>query len=120
VAGVAGLRGAQPFEDPSVVRWLFSSPRVAWVWFVVRLYLGYQWLAAGREKLDSPGWVSTGTILQAFWQRAVCVNESRALRPGRPAPLGLESSGVLRPRLLVATVGGRPLAESGSLWYGKS
>jgi thiosulfate dehydrogenase [quinone] large subunit len=71
MADATELRGIQPFQDPSLVRWLLGSPRVAWLWLVVRLYLGYQWLTAGREKLDSPGWMSTGASLQAFWQRAV-------------------------------------------------
>jgi len=53
------------------VRLLFGSTRMAWLWLLVRVYLGYQWLTAGREKLASPGWMTTGSSLQGFWQRAV-------------------------------------------------
>jgi thiosulfate dehydrogenase [quinone] large subunit len=59
------------FEDPAFVRFVFGSTRMAWVWLIVRVYLGYQWLTAGLEKLQSPGWMSTGASLEAFWSRAV-------------------------------------------------
>jgi thiosulfate dehydrogenase [quinone] large subunit len=61
----------QQLKDFAFVRLLFGSPRMAWLWLLVRVYLGYQWLTAGREKLASPGWMTTGSSLQAFWQRAV-------------------------------------------------
>jgi len=59
------------FEDPGLVRMLFGSPQLAWIWLVVRVYLGWQWLTAGWEKVTSPGWMSTGQSLAAFWQRDV-------------------------------------------------
>ena len=37
--------------EPPVARFLFADPRMAIVWLVVRLYLCYQWLTAGLEKL---------------------------------------------------------------------
>jgi thiosulfate dehydrogenase [quinone] large subunit len=71
MATVRGEQGQTQFEDPKFVRFLFGSTQMAWLWLIVRVYLGYQWLTAGREKLQSPGWMSTGTSLQAFWTRAV-------------------------------------------------
>jgi thiosulfate dehydrogenase [quinone] large subunit len=71
MAGFARTANTQQFEDPSVVQFLFGSRKVAWLWLLVRVYLGYQWLTAGREKLASPGWMTNGSSLQAFWQRAV-------------------------------------------------
>jgi thiosulfate dehydrogenase [quinone] large subunit len=59
------------FEDPKIIRFLFGSSRMAWLWLVIRVYLGWQWLTAGREKLESAGWMTTGASLQSFWQRAV-------------------------------------------------
>ena len=55
-------------------RYLFSDPRMAWLWLIVRCYVGYQWLSAGWGKLTghslAPGsfgkplpggaWVFTG------------------------------------------------------------
>ncbi|HTE85113.1 MAG TPA: DoxX family protein [Dehalococcoidia bacterium] len=63
--------GAPQFEDPKIIRFLFGNSRVAWIWLAVRVYLGWQWLSAGREKLESAGWMSTGASLQSFWLRAV-------------------------------------------------
>lgn len=37
--------------EPPVARFLFADPRMAWVWLIVRLYLCYEWLTAGLEKL---------------------------------------------------------------------
>jgi thiosulfate dehydrogenase (quinone) large subunit len=37
--------------EPRSARWLFQSTAAAWIWLVVRLYLGYEWLEAGWEKL---------------------------------------------------------------------
>ena len=44
------------FADPGFIRFLFGNKQMAWVWLVVRVYLGWQWLSAGWEKLHSPGW----------------------------------------------------------------
>ncbi len=57
--------------DPPIARFLFSDTRVAWLWFIVRLYVAYEWITAGLEKLDNPGWTVTGTALKGFWQGAV-------------------------------------------------
>ncbi len=37
--------------EPRVSQWLFGSPGAAWIWLLVRIYLGYLWLHAGWEKL---------------------------------------------------------------------
>lgn len=35
--------------EPLVARFLFADTRMAWFWLIVRLYLGYEWLTAGRS-----------------------------------------------------------------------
>lgn len=65
--------------DPPIARFLFSDVRAAWIWLPVRLWLGYQWLEAGLEKVTNPKWVQTGEALKGFWVRAVQVPEQ-----GRP------------------------------------
>ncbi|MEJ2667323.1 MAG: DoxX family protein [Deinococcales bacterium] len=50
----------QHYPEPGVSRLLFASHIMAPVWTVVRLYLGYQWLSAGWEKLHDPAWVGAG------------------------------------------------------------
>jgi thiosulfate dehydrogenase (quinone) large subunit len=37
--------------EPPLSRFLFADTRMAWVWLIVRLYVGWQWLVAGTEKL---------------------------------------------------------------------
>jgi thiosulfate dehydrogenase [quinone] large subunit len=61
------------FNDSPVSRFLFSDVRFAWVWLILRLYAGYEWLAAGWEKLHSTGWVGStaGTALTGFVKGAL-------------------------------------------------
>jgi thiosulfate dehydrogenase [quinone] large subunit len=66
-------------QDPPLARFLFNDTRMAWLWLVVRVYLGYQWLEAGSHKL-SPAWLNGGEALKGFWENAVKIPDS-----GRPA-----------------------------------
>ncbi|HWO93687.1 MAG TPA: hypothetical protein VNL92_02895 [Dehalococcoidia bacterium] len=59
---------------------LFSDTRVSWLWLVARVYLGWQWLDAGRHKLEDESWMETGVALRGFWERAVAIPEG-----GQPA-----------------------------------
>lgn len=49
---------------------LLADTRLAWFWLLVRLYLGYEWLMAGWEKLQNPAWMDgnsfTGFIAGAL------------------------------------------------------
>jgi len=38
-------------EEPNFAKWLFASTGAAWLWLVVRLYIGYEFLHAGWSKL---------------------------------------------------------------------
>jgi len=38
-------------EEPGFAKWLFASTAAAWIWLVVRLYIGYEFLHAGWDKL---------------------------------------------------------------------
>src|SRR5258708_25397010 len=44
-------REATEIPEPKVARFLFADTRMAWLWLIVRIYVGYQWLTAGFEKL---------------------------------------------------------------------
>lgn len=68
-------------SDPPAAVALFGNTRWAWLWLIMRLYIGYTWLTSGWGKLSNPGWVQTGEILQGFWQRAVTIPDA----PARPA-----------------------------------
>ncbi|MHB1842481.1 MAG: DoxX family protein [Sulfobacillus sp.] len=56
--------------EPALSRLLFGDTRLAWFWLLVRLYVGWQWVFAGWEKLLSPAWVGVkaGTGLTGFLQ----------------------------------------------------
>ena len=73
-------RNTVVFEDPPFARSLFGSTRWAWLWLIVRVYVGYSWLTSGLGKLSNPAWVQTGVALKGFWERAVLVPEA----PARP------------------------------------
>jgi thiosulfate dehydrogenase [quinone] large subunit len=60
-------------EDPPIARFLFSDTRAGWLWLVVRVWLGWQWLEAAEHKVFDPAWVSTGEAVKAFWERALAV-----------------------------------------------
>lgn len=64
-------RTASPIAPSAVQKSLFDRKALAWLWLPIRIYLGYQWLAAGRAKLGSASWMRTGTALKGFWQHAV-------------------------------------------------
>jgi thiosulfate dehydrogenase [quinone] large subunit len=61
-------------QDPSWYQFLFGNVWLAPVWLVLRVYLGWQWLQAGWEKITGSGWVDhDGASLRAFWTRIVAV-----------------------------------------------
>jgi thiosulfate dehydrogenase [quinone] large subunit len=66
-------------SDPPVARFLFNDVRLAPLWLVVRVLLGWQWLTSGWGKLQNPAWLDTGAALKGYWERAVAVPEQ-----GRP------------------------------------
>ena len=67
-------------QDPPLVRFLFSDKRAAWLWLILRVWLGVQWIEAALHKVSDPAWVQTGTALKGFWTSAVKIPDT-----GRPA-----------------------------------
>ena len=55
------------------VNFFVADTRSAWLWLVLRLYLGYGWLTVGWEKIQNPAWLgnSAGTALTGFMQGAL-------------------------------------------------
>lgn len=55
-------------EDPPVARFLFSDVRLSWLWLILRLYAGYEWLLAGWGKIQSPAWTgaNAGAAITGF------------------------------------------------------
>ncbi len=52
----------------SIQKFLFLDTRLSWLWLVVRLYVGYEWITAGYEKIISPAWIggTAGGALTGF------------------------------------------------------
>ena len=64
----------QYFEDPPLARMVFSSTQLAWLWLIVRVWLGYNWIEATlSHKIGNPAWVQTGAAIRGFWQQAIAV-----------------------------------------------
>jgi thiosulfate dehydrogenase [quinone] large subunit len=55
-------------DEPPIAQMLFADTRLAWLWLLVRLYAGYEWLTAGMEKLGNPVWTGAkaGTAITGF------------------------------------------------------
>jgi thiosulfate dehydrogenase [quinone] large subunit len=68
-------------SDPPFANALFNNTKLSWVWLLVRLYVGYEWITASLHKLESPAWMQTGDALKGFWTAAVAVPDA----PARPA-----------------------------------
>ncbi len=59
--------------EPKLSRFLFADTRIAWVWLLLRVYVGYQWVMAGWEKATSGAWIGphAGTAIVGFLSGAV-------------------------------------------------
>jgi thiosulfate dehydrogenase (quinone) large subunit len=69
----------EPVREPQLVKKLLNDPRAGWLWLVLRIWLGWQWLTSGWGKVSNPAWVQSGEALKGFWERAVLIPET-----GRP------------------------------------
>ena len=55
------------FDEPGFAKFLFASTGAAWLWLVVRLYLGYEWAHAGWDKVfGEPSWINSTEPLSGF------------------------------------------------------
>ncbi len=54
--------------EPKLSVLLFQDTRLSFIWLIVRVYIGWQWLMAGFEKIQNPVWVGpkAGVALQGF------------------------------------------------------
>lgn len=64
-------RGEVQFPDPPFVQALFSSTKFAWLFLIIRLFLGYSWLTSGWGKLSNPAWMESGAAIPGFWPKPV-------------------------------------------------
>src|SRR5215216_4940194 len=59
--------------EPNITRFLFADTRMAPVWLILRLWLGYEWLHAAWGKWTEGGWVGEGAggAVKGFAQGAI-------------------------------------------------
>jgi thiosulfate dehydrogenase [quinone] large subunit len=62
--------------EPEFVNRLFNTTRFAWLWAVLRIYVGYQWVDAGWHKVTGQGWTDGGSALKGFWAGAIKVPQT--------------------------------------------
>lgn len=75
------VREVEYYEDPPFARVLFQTTRFAWLWLLLRVWLGYQWINAALHKIGVEAWTGNGAALKAFWERAVQVPPPPARPP---------------------------------------
>ncbi len=69
------------YDDPPFIRILFNTTRFAWLWGILRVWLGYQWIDASLHKIGVAAWTGNGAALKGFWERTVQIPAP----PARPA-----------------------------------
>ncbi len=70
--------GEITLPDPPITHLLFSTTKLAWLFAIIRVYVGYEWIQAGLHKVTDPKWVQTGESLLGYWTRAVALPEPPA------------------------------------------
>jgi thiosulfate dehydrogenase (quinone) large subunit len=69
---VTDNRGRILIQDPPIARFFFQSTMASYLWLVVRIYVGYDFLTAGFHKLNTSAWVDgTGSGILGFWKGAL-------------------------------------------------
>ncbi len=69
---VMTTRKGEILQDPPLVQKIFSDRRAGWFWFILRIWLGWQWLSASMHKITNPAWVGGGEALKGFLGRRNC------------------------------------------------
>lgn len=68
-------------EGPAATRFLFSNTRAGLFWLPIRLFVGFEFFAAGLEKFNSAAWTDgSGAALGGYWANAVKIPDT-----GHPA-----------------------------------
>ena len=61
--------GTRYIPEGRVAGWLYGTTAAAWIWLVVRLYLGYEWINAGWPKLfgsEHAAWRGSGAAVKGY------------------------------------------------------
>ena len=74
MVNVVTTRKGAVVQEPSIVTKLLNHPLAAWLWLPIRVWLGWQWVKAGWEKMTSPAWLQTGVGLKGFLMGVTAVS----------------------------------------------
>jgi thiosulfate dehydrogenase [quinone] large subunit len=77
---VSASTGFGQIDDPVTWKLLLGNVYFAVIWMPIRFFVGQEWLSAGEHKVRDDAWMSGGSALQGYWERAVAIPET-----GRPA-----------------------------------
>jgi thiosulfate dehydrogenase [quinone] large subunit len=59
-------------QDPPIARFLFQSTSASWLWLIVRVFVGFEFLSHGWQKVNTPAWVNgSGQAILGFWTSAL-------------------------------------------------
>lgn len=66
-------REVQRLTDSPVAHSLFGDVRWAWLWLILRLYVGWEWVSAALTKIGNPAWTGSkaGAAISGFVQGAL-------------------------------------------------
>jgi thiosulfate dehydrogenase [quinone] large subunit len=75
MAAKRGLGGGI-VDEPRFGKSFIGDPRWAWFWLIVRLYVSWQWLTAGWQKVIDPTWVGSkaGVSLTGFLNHSLTLS----------------------------------------------
>ncbi|MEO8970372.1 MAG: hypothetical protein ABI406_02090 [Ktedonobacteraceae bacterium] len=65
-SALKAVSSTEKFPEPAISKFFLGSEGSSGLWFVVRMYVGAQWLLAGWEKITTPGWGTSGKDLAGF------------------------------------------------------
>src|SRR5579859_6377132 len=65
-------RGRVLIQDPPIARFFFQGTVASWLWLIVRVYVGYDFVAAGWAKFNTAAWMNgSGQGILGFWKGAL-------------------------------------------------
>lgn len=60
-------------KDSSISNLLYNTTSFSWLWLILRVYVGWEWVDAGWNKLFNPAWTGAkaGVAVQGFLTKAL-------------------------------------------------
>ncbi|WP_249871498.1 DoxX family protein [Oceanobacillus saliphilus] len=64
-------------EENPLSKWLFTNTKSAWIWLILRLYIGYTWFTSGIGKVTNDAWTgeNAGMALEGYMMGVMSLAE---------------------------------------------